>query len=601
MRRSRNASAVSGLIQPPAGLRACRCTLTTLGCGGAFFLALILPAPVRGQAQQPPTSWQEVQAGEVTLLSDLAHANLGRLARRLVAARAGLRALSDVEFGPSFRGTVLLLREQRLAQAAGALGLSVPDAAAIAVESCGPAPLVLVRGEPGPESERAIERVLSERALHQAAPALPRWYVAGAVELVTGLKATGETLAGAMAQPDQIRRLRAAGDLSLAALDGCERGGEASWRADGETTCRARAWALVALLMSGAVGRSEQVDALLRDVGAGVPFERAAVRDLELTRAQLEAALFAFVRRPSSATFRLEVGACDPSPPRVVPAAEGLTLLADSLAACPAVARDAVGVLLGEALVEDPRHVAALLALAELERAEGRWAEAGAHIDGASRLAPDDPAVCSGACWLLLGRAEGEETAARRIALVEEAQARIRTCLALDPTRKPLLAALARSYVLAPEEDPSPGIDVLEKLLAEGKLDVSGASDLARLLARRGERGRAEQVVAGHVMPLDRAAAEVVSAAVAAEDRRRLERLRGSVRERVGLGAAVEEHARQVALLRAAEEKAERGDLRGAIADLDALLAVTQDPQVAEAAKTLCERFRRRLEKQRGP
>ena len=296
--------------------------------------------------------------------------------------------------------------------------------------------------------------------LDAAMPEAPLWLNEGLAEYFSMFSVSGDRAQAGAAVQAHLDWLAGHDLMPLAELFAVGQGSAAYHEGDRRGTFYAQSWVLTHMILSGTdddLGRLERVLVGTRD---GERFEHAFTRVFG-DEASLRARLHAYLDRPRLAVrewwLRSALRSREPNVRERIPPAEVLGSLGTALLARPTPQREEAEEHLSEALALDSNDPGACAGMGWLQLQRGRRDAARTWFARALEREPISvPAVRLLASQLLLDASQRPSSDERKSlsTFVRDAITRARVVAPDDPELEGLLA---RSYVVSPGDDPTPG------------------------------------------------------------------------------------------------------------------------------------------------
>jgi tetratricopeptide (TPR) repeat protein len=577
--------------------------------------ALARPASALPQKRDP---WIELRTASFTILSNADErrtraygADLERLRDALDQISPGLALSSPVPtYVFVFKDTVSFRPYQKDYKGepleAGGYFLSRPLASYLVI-SADPA------GEPQPVLyHEFIHHVMRNNYAH-----LPLWLHEGIAEYYSTFKVGPDEVRIGLPVPEHLAWLRRHNLIPLTTLFAVNESSPEYNESSRRGGFYAESWVLVHYLISGNPDRRRQALEYLRLAQAGASPDRLLSQGLTADPASLERELRNYVQRYLFDSTRIPIQGKANLAMEVRPMAwpDVFYRLGDLLANLDRP--EAATEHFRAALAAQADHGPSLTGLGQIEEKAGNREAARAYYEKAARLSPDDFLA-----QYLYAQDQLEEPGPDSL---RQARAALNRVVKLRPDLGEAWANLGYSYQ---QEDqlPPEAIQALENAhrLLPTRMDV--AHNLAIAYARTGRPAKAEELIERVLVPAGEAE-KVASAREALLDelQRRAEGLIADdkveealplldeVRAKTSRPERRDEMAKRIEEIRGAlnfntfverynqaVELANQGDVRGAAAILEPLIATTQDPGQAQRARSLLSRLQPAKKKSKG-
>jgi Flp pilus assembly protein TadD len=575
-----------------------------------LLLALAAPAQALPSQKDP---WIEVRSTNFTLFSNASEkdtrqvgADLERLRDALAQLSPGLALQSP---NPTwifvFRNADALKPYLRLYQGS-------PTTAGGYFLSAGQANYVAVDGNPrGNQTGIVYHEYLHYLARNNYGD-LPLWLHEGLAEYYSTFRVTKDEARIGLPIAEHVFWLRKNDWIPLAQLFAVEQGSQEYNETSRRGAFYAESWALTHYLLSGSPERRRQVAELVRLTKGGAPGREAFQKVFGSDPSALERELrtyvrsytFPYTRAPiqSEANLAVEV--------RPMDRADVLFRLGDLLANVDDEHRAAAEEHFRAALASRPDYGPALGGLGYLSELAHHPQEARSWYEKAAKLAPDDFVVQYRYARNLLDNPAGPDS-------LRAARAALTRVVALRPDFGEAWASLGYTYQ-AEEGIDDNAVKALEtaRRLLPSRMDV--AHNLALTYARTGHRQQAQELIERVLAPqadpdlvanarealLDedyRQAEDLVTQEKIAEALPLLEQVRDATRQperRRTLELRIDEIHKVldfnhfVEQYNQAVDRANHGDVQGAVAILEPLVETVRDPTQAEQARNLLQRLK---------
>ena len=430
---------------------------------------------------------------------------------------------------------------------------------------------ILVNGYPARGSAMpVVYHEYAHSVAHATFADLPVWLDEGMAEFYSTFEVErGELLVGKPVT-DHVRTLRESSFVPLQRLFAVDHDSPEYQENDRIGIFYAESWLVIHYLMLGGPERLQKTRAFLDGISRGQEPDPSFRAAFGYGFDQLEKELRGYVNARSFPYVRVPQGEVGPEPTvavRPLPRGETLLALGSSLA------------LRAESGVVARQHLEAAAA----EGVADAWAMLGLLEEragnGATAVSLYKKAIDGGAArpaTLVLAARGHLDAPGSSAADAKAARELLQRALAAEPNYAEARAMLGKTWLVAEDEDPAPGIAHLVQAYEQlgGRVDV--AYDLAMLELRAGHFARAEELVRTVVVPRG-------SPELAAHAKRSLEHARAS--STVNDALASGDSARAVTALQAALAEATDPGLR---AELESRL---RDAQAFETKRQHVERF----------
>lgn len=541
-------------------LNPARVRIARLSALAALLGAALAPQPAHGAPARDVATrtWSAVSSPHVEVLTDAGREVGERVAERLENLRSVLALVAPALVADVAPVQAIVFRDAALAEAYSPVWRGQRDQVAGFFQT-GPDQRRLIFRSEASRMPSVAQHEYTHALLDAALPGAPMWFNEGLAEYFSTFTASGDRAqAGAPVQA-HLEWLAQHDMMPLPELFAIGLGSAAYHEGDRRGTFYAQSWLLVHMILSGTdddLGRLERVLLATRE---GERFGTAFTRvfgDERSLRQRLVGYLGQTRFTVRDWLLRNPLGQRHTIVRERVSPAEVLGSLATALLARPAPQREDAEAHLREALALDAQDPATCAAQGWLELQRGRPEPARSWFARALERDPVSvPAVRLMASQMLLDASQRESESERRSVgeFVRGAIARARLIAPDDPE---LEALLARTYVVSPGDDPSPGwahvVRANEALPGRTDLLLDRLA-LAALLGRDDEARRLFDTY-----------------------------FKSPLRPELGRAAR---HALLVGEVRAANQMLARGDLSGAEARLRAARArLGDDPDVARDA-----------------
>jgi tetratricopeptide (TPR) repeat protein len=582
--------------------------------------ALVLPA-VAAPAQALPRKddWLEIRSANFTLFTNAGESNTRRIAADLERLRDALAQLAPGVTLTSPTPTYIFVFKD-----AGSFRPYLRTYAGEPLEAGGYflstelGNYVAINGGRRSDGSGIIYHEYLHYVMRNRYASLPLWLHEGLAEYYSTFEAVGDEAKIGLPMVEHVAWLRKNPLIPLTSLFAVDEQSKEYNESARRGGFYAESWALVHYLVSGSPERRQQAAEYLRLAQAGEPpdkiFQQAfgapAALEREL-RNYVQSYIFNYTRVPLRPETNLAMEV------RPMAWADVLSRLGELLTDIDDEHRAAAGEHFRAALAEKPDHAPAMAGLGLLAERNGRPEEARTWYAKAARLAPDHFLV-----QYLYARNQMADPAADSLRLARAALART---VQLRPDYGEAWARLGYTYQ-SEETVPAEAVQALETAhrLLPSRLDVS--HNLAVVYARMGERRKAEELIEHVLVPAgDAEMVESAREALLDEDYLRAEQLMGEqkleealplleqirakttreerradlarrmreVQETIDFNRFVDRYNQAVAL-------ANRGDVRGAVAILEPLVAETRNATQADQARRLLEQLKTPERKRAG-
>jgi tetratricopeptide (TPR) repeat protein len=579
-----------------------------------------LVRPAAGALPSPRDSWIEIRTASVTIYSNASEQKSRAVGADLERLRDALAQIApEVSLASPVPTYVFLFRNAASFRpyqktyngapvAAGGYFLSRPLANYVAVD-------IDQQGE-----ERAI---LYHEYIHHVMgnnyASLPLWLHEGLAEYYSTFKVGRDEVRIGQPIPEHVAWLRQHNLIPLATLFKVDERSPEYNEASRRGGFYAESWALAHYLISGNPDRHRQAVEYLRLAQSGASPDRLLAQGFGADPAVLERELRIYVHRYlfDSTSFPIRPEANLTMEVRPVARPDVLYRLGDLLANLTEDHHEAAAEHFRAALAAQADHEPSLVGLGQLAERAGHREAARPYYEKAVKLAPDDFLA-----QYLYAQDQLEDPGPDSL---RQARAALNRVVKLQPELGEAWASLGYTYQLE-DQLPPEAIQALEKAhrLLPSRLDV--AHNLAIAYARTGQPAKAEELIEGALVPGgDAEKIESAREALLDEEQRRAEELIADdkVAEALPLLEEVRTKTsrperRQAMANRLAEihgalnfntfvdrynqavELANQGDVRGAAAILEPLIATTEDPRQVERARTLLSRLQPAKKKGKG-
>ncbi|HVN76180.1 MAG TPA: tetratricopeptide repeat protein [Thermoanaerobaculaceae bacterium] len=403
------------------------------------------------------------------------------------------------------------------------------------------------------DARRVAYHELTHALVRNSMPSVPLWLDEGLAEFFGSFSTEGGEILIGRPDLEHLATLQTHGLLPTPAVLGATRDSPEYTSRSIRPQFYAQSWLMVHYLLAQApAGRAHLIEFLTRRA-RGESDDQAFRNAFRTTPEQFNQELYAYAHRSVMASLRLlarSVAVKDPGAPAPLPRDAALAELGGMLLGCQRCDPQSARAFLDEAHRLNPESARNTATLAAVAARQGRAEEASRLFAEARGKAPDATAsLLYGEYLLGLANEQARATGSPPEEMVLRARELFRGCLAADPGSVAALVGFGNTYLLAPREDPTPGIDAFERALASAPRRSDAASGLAQLCVRAGRPARANEVLAVYLAdapdPGARARLRELLARIEAEN---------------------------------ANAAASRGDLAGAAAALERALALASDP-----------------------
>jgi tetratricopeptide (TPR) repeat protein len=520
-------------------------------------------------------TWTRVGTAHVEVLTDAGPVVGERVATRLENLRSALAVAAPALVVEATPVQVVVFRDEALARHYAPRWRGLKDDVA-GFFHAGPDRRRLLFVDDKGRTPSVAQHEYTHALLDAALPDAPLWLNEGLAEYFSTFHGGAERARAGGPIPSHVEWFRDHDLMSLPDLFAIGHGSSAYHEGDRRGTFYAQSWLFVHMLLSRAGSEPAQFERVLVATRDGARFEDAfrrefgdveALRDRLLAYADREQ----FVEREWASAERS--GA--PAAPRVredVPAADVLASLGIGFLARPTAQREDAEEHLRAALTLDPRHAEACAGMGWLQLLRGQRAEARSWFTrataGATVSVPVARVVAS-QVLLDIGRSEDADER-KEVSLF--ARGVLQRANAAAPGDPEVTALLARSWVVSPGDDPTPGYALAQRAFQAlpGRDDVR--LDLLALTALTGREDEAQALVDRFFPPSSDAA-----------------------KRRAARGALL------AGEVRAANLRASEGDLEGAESLLrGARRRVGDDPELADEADRFVDQVVRARAEQHG-
>ena len=454
------------------------------------------------------------------------------------------------------------------------------------------------------EAREIAGHELTHSFVRNIAPEIPLWLNEGLAEFYGSFTVTGKDVRIGVPEVNHLETLQRQGWLPIARVLAVGYDSPEYTQESKRPVFYAESWLLTHYLLAAAPEGRRRLGDYLTRVERGQDCEAAFRAAFGVATEEFRKALYGYTqqgRMPALRIANADLAVPDPGEARELPRDEALAELATPILDGERGSADDARRLLEEARRSKPDSplADALLAwaLARAGNAEQADAMFNAAVHAPSREAL--PALLY--AEHLLDRSRG--ITANDIARAREL---LTNALGAEPDSVPALVAVGTSYLVAPGDDPAPGIRALEKALAIEPSRPDAASSLAQLLARSGQDARAKDTVKRFLLTspdartraqgLEVLAHVEANAANAAARQGRYDEAAAAFEAAAAttkdpsLQAQIRSQLKSLRDLRdynAAVDLANRGDRAGAVAALDRLIPIVQDPALRSSATSL--------------
>ncbi len=471
------------------GLRAALIAgLVAAGSAGAPAAPPQVPLPGRHE------TWFQVRADEFLVCSNAGRRKTVEIAEQLLRFRSALAYASRLPMRSPLPITVYAFKSRSSFApyrdlASGRSAVNVNGVFVHAPDG----PLIVFNASGKWESEHTVYHELVHGFVANSGRRLPLWYAEGLAEFYAGFAdVNGQIRVGVplgWVGFEKKHRWQPLRDV-LTALP------TSPIYTDPELSLAfyAESWMLVHYLLCDAPRRSGQLANYLDLIAAGRTPADAFPAAFGATPEEFEVELRARMAGDILHVLAISAGVIGPvaadEPVEMardeVLARLGYVLLRSSPLGVPSAER-----FLAEALRVNPRNVGALTGLGIVRASQGRTVEAERLLTDALASNPADPRPLLNAAAIVVGRLE--TPAARRPGDAALARELLRKAAALCPADADVWEELGHTWVLAPDPDPSPGVEALQRCLALTPDRYAAALDLVVVWCGAGRPERARE------------------------------------------------------------------------------------------------------------
>ncbi len=474
---------------------------------------------------------------------------------------------------------------------------------------------LLVSGEHSEQARAVACHELTHAFVRNSSPYIPLWLNEGLAEFWGSFSVVGKDVRIGRPDEEHLALLRKQGLLPLATVLGVTYESPEYNVPARRPAFYAQAWLLTHYLLLGKPDGRAMLGQYLARLQAGVGQEEAVRAAFGVSSEQLNKDLYGYIHRSRMAAMGLPIAnlaVAEPEEPRPLPRDEALVRLARPIFDCPRCDPQACRPLLEEARRLNPKSQLANATLAALLAKTGNSQEASSMFREVAAAGSGQVLPLVLEQDVLLRQAEALTAGSVGVALPQVVRARelAQAALALEPDYVPALIGLGTTYLLASGEDTAPGVRALERALDLAPSRADAATTLAQLLARGGQRARADEVVQRFVanspdprvrarLPELRASVELATASLAASQERYADAIKGL---EVAL-ATTNDPARQSWIrdslkrlrdtsdFKAAVGLYNGGDFPAALAAIEKLIPTVADPSLRDSAVRLRDRI----------
>ncbi len=359
---------------------------------------------------------------------------------------------------------------------------------------------LLVSGGRSQEVRGIACHELTHAFLRNSSAYLPVWLNEGMAEFWSSFSVVGKDVRIGRPDEQHLALLRTQGLLPLASVLAVTYESPEYNLPSRRPAFYAQAWLLTHYLLLGKPDGRAMLGQYLARLQAGEAQEEAFRAAFGESSEQLNKDLYGYLQRSRMAAMELPVAklaVAEPGAPRPLPRDEVLVRLAQPIFDCPRCDPQACRPLLDEARRLNPRSPLAGAFLAALLAKAGSSREAATVFQGIADRPTAQllPLVLAEDFLVQQGMAQAARGAAADPARVVQARDLAHAALAIEPKYVPALIGLGTSYLIAPADDPAPGIRALERALDLDSSRADAAVTLAQLLARSDQPARAHEVV----------------------------------------------------------------------------------------------------------
>ena len=467
---------------------------------------------------------------------------------------------------------------------------------------------LVVSADPAGEPRPVLYHEFIHHVMRNNYANLPLWLHEGIAEYYSTFKVGPDEVRIGLPVPEHLAWLRRHNLIPLTTLFAVDENSPEYNEASRRGGFYAESWALMHYLISGNPDRRRQALEYLRLAQIGASPDRLLSQGLTADPASLERELRNYVQRYLFDSTRIPIQGKANLAMEVRPMAwpDVFYRLGDLLANLDR--QETATEHFRAALAAQVDHEPSLTGLGQLEEKAGNREAARAYYEKAARLAPDDFLA-----QYLYAQDQLEDPGPDSLL---QARAALNRVVKLRPDLGEAWASLGYSYQ-SEDQLPTEAIQALENAhrLLPTRMDV--AHNLAIAYARTGQPAKAEGLIERVLVPAGEAEkVESAREALLDEVQRRAEGLIADdkveealplldeVRAKTSRSGRRDETARRIEEIHGAlnfntfverynqaVELANRGDVRGAAAILEPLIATTQDPGQAERARALLSRL----------
>lgn len=442
------------------------------------------PIPLPRSNQQ----WIRATSANFTIISSAPEARTREIAELLETVAGALRRVHP-RFDARFTDTtVFLFNRRRDSQPFFEVLLNQKRTrapGAFIVQPDGTAVIIVDSGRPL-STNRTVKHELMHNILAASGTRLPLWLEEGIAEYFSTTVIRGDTLVVGRPIVSHQLNLRARGTLPMEELITARRGSPTA----GHILFYPQSWAMVDWMMRS--GR-QTFYKFVADVESGLPVEEAFRAHYSVGLGAVARSIRNMPVRPSAASMIHVERRAVPVSTTAIDAADVLYEIGSFLGRFNATRADAERYLLA-ALDAAPHHARATAGLGTLRAYDRKYEDALPFFEEAMAIDPDDPAVRTGFAEALLQNAIGPFAGVTDLG--PEAAGRFRRARELAESvlarqQAPLAQAIAGTTYLI-EEDPSPGVSLLEQAHAARPARLDFAFNLYALYLRLDRTSEAE-------------------------------------------------------------------------------------------------------------